>query len=203
MNESAPLEALKAQAVATRSFLAAGARHLDFDFCDTTHCQFLRSPPPLTSRVFQAVQATRGLVIEYRGKPLAALYSSRCGGHTGSLRDVGMEPGEGYPYYAVLCVWCRKHPLVWHTRVGNGGHALKPGDEAQRIAAARQWGWSAVPGSNFTATEDGAGWQLEGHSEGHGVGMCQFGAIGMATEGATFRQVLAHYYPNTTLTFQP
>jgi SpoIID/LytB domain protein len=30
--------------------------------------------------------------------------------------------------------------------------------------------------------------------------MCQFGAIGMASAGASFRQILAHYYPNTTLT---
>jgi hypothetical protein len=38
----APREALKAQAVASRSFLLAGkGRHVDFDFCDTTHCQFL------------------------------------------------------------------------------------------------------------------------------------------------------------------
>ena len=58
MDESAPIEALKAQAVATRSFLAAGRRHMDFDFCDTTHCQFLKSPPPLASRVSSAVLAS-------------------------------------------------------------------------------------------------------------------------------------------------
>ena len=41
-----PLEALKAQAVATRSyFVATRGRHRGFDFCDTTHCQFLREPP--------------------------------------------------------------------------------------------------------------------------------------------------------------
>src|SRR6266571_2973368 len=41
-----PLEALKAQAVAARSYFVAGrGRHHDFDFCDTTHCQFLREPP--------------------------------------------------------------------------------------------------------------------------------------------------------------
>ena len=65
MDQSAPMEALKAQAIATRSFLAAGSRHLDFDFCDTTHCQFLRSPPLSTSRVAKAVEATLGLVIVY------------------------------------------------------------------------------------------------------------------------------------------
>lgn len=199
MEESAPIEALKAQAVATRSFLAAGARHVDFDFCDTTHCQFLRSPPPSTSRVAEAVRSTRGMILLYRGKPLAALYSSRCGGRTRSLREVGMDFGEGYPYYAVLCEWCRRHPLVWRSTVDGRGRSLKPNDEAARIAAARQWGWSAIPGSDFTATEDGRGVQLEGHSAGHGVGMCQFGAIGMARAGSSFRQVLSHYYPNTSL----
>ena len=34
---------------------------------------------------------------------------------------------------------------------------------------------------------------------GHGVGMCQFGAIDMANSGSDFRQILAYYYPNTTL----
>jgi SpoIID/LytB domain protein len=158
MDESAPLEALKAQAVAARSFVAAGQRHLNFDFCDTTHCQFLKSPPALASRVTRAVQSTRGMILVYRGKPLAALYSSRCGGRTRSLRDAGMEPGGEYPYYAVPCAWCRRHPLTGHSGIGNSGH---------------------------------------------GVGMCQHGASGMAGEGASFRQILSHFYPNTQLTVQP
>ena len=60
MAESSPMEALKAQAVATRSFLAAGARHQDFDFCDTTHCQFLKSPPPLDEPGLSAVAGHAG-----------------------------------------------------------------------------------------------------------------------------------------------
>jgi stage II sporulation protein D len=203
MGETAPIEALKAQAVATRSFLSAGARHLDFDFCDTTHCQFLKSPPPMTSRVFGAVQATRGLVIEYLGKPLAAMYSSRCGGHTRSLRDVGLEPGESYPYFAVPCAWCLKHPFVWRSRIGNSGQQPRPDDERRRIAGTRLWGWSAIPGSDFTAAEDSSGWRLEGHSVGHSIGMCQHGAVGMAASGASFRQILSHFYPNTSLISRP
>jgi stage II sporulation protein D len=209
MAESAPMEALKAQAVVTRSFLTAGPRHvghlghLDFDFCDTTHCQFLKSPPPFTSRVTSAVQATRGLVLAYRGKPLAAMYSSRCGGQTRSLRDVGLNPGEAYPYYSVRCQWCRRHPATWQSKIGSSGQPPQPGDERRRIAEARQWGWSAIPGSDFKATADGEGWRLEGHSAGHGVGMCQMGAAGMAAAGAGFRKILSHYYPNTELISQP
>jgi stage II sporulation protein D len=38
----------------------------------------------------------------------------------------------------------------------------------------------------------GAGW-------GHGVGLCQIGAAVMATQSYDHAQILAHYYPNTTL----
>jgi hypothetical protein len=203
MMESASIEALEAQAVATRSFLAAGARHDDFDFCDTTHCQFLKSPPPSGSRVARAVQATQGLVLAYSDKPLAAMYSRRCGGKTRSLRDAGMEPGDAYPYFSVPCAWCRKHSFTWKSRIGSNAHTPQPGNESKRIAQARQWGWSAIPGSDFTASAESDGWHLEGHSLGHGVGMCQFGATGMALAGANFREILSHYYPNTTLISQP
>ena len=203
MAESAPMEALKAQAVVTRSFLTAGPRHLDFDFCDTTHCQFLKSPPAATSRVTSAVQATQGLVLAYRGKPLAAMYSSRCGGQTHTLRDVGLNPGDAYPYYSVRCQWCQRHPISWQSKIGASGEPPRPGNERSRIAAARQWGWGAIPGSDFTATADSTGWRLEGHSVGHGVGMCQMGATGMAQAGAGFHEILSHYYPNTELITLP
>jgi len=102
-----PIEAMKAQAVVARSFLIAShGRHEDFDFCDTTHCQFLRSPPAPGSAASRAAEDTRGLAIVYRGKVLAALYSANCGGHTQTLAEAGWHTGDapgGYPYFAVAC----------------------------------------------------------------------------------------------------
>jgi SpoIID/LytB domain protein len=40
---------------------------------------------------------------------------------------------------------------------------------------------------------------LAGHGWGHGHGMSQWGAYGAATQGLTWRQILAFYYPGTTL----
>jgi stage II sporulation protein D len=40
---------------------------------------------------------------------------------------------------------------------------------------------------------------FNGHGWGHGVGMSQYGAYGYAQHGATYDQILAHYYPGTTL----
>jgi len=70
---SAPLEALKAQAVAARSFFAAaGRRHRSFEFCDTTHCQFLREPPAADHPAARAARETAGLVLACRGAPNSA-----------------------------------------------------------------------------------------------------------------------------------
>ena len=40
---------------------------------------------------------------------------------------------------------------------------------------------------------------LDGRGWGHGVGMSQWGAEGYARHGFGYRQILAHYYPHTTI----
>ena len=40
---------------------------------------------------------------------------------------------------------------------------------------------------------------VEGHGYGHGIGMCQDGAHGMAKQNYTYKQILKHYYPGSTL----
>ncbi len=100
------LEALKAQAVAARSYALA---HLDeaaprgFDLCATASCQVYRgrtSEHPLADR---AVAETKGIVALYRGRPIHAYYTATCGGHTEDgeavfdddepyLRGVACEP---------------------------------------------------------------------------------------------------------------
>ena len=64
----AGLESLKAQAVVARSFLvAAHGRHARSDFCDTTHCQFLREPPAEGSLAERAARNTA--VSSWRTRP--------------------------------------------------------------------------------------------------------------------------------------
>ena len=189
----APLEALKAQAVATRSFYVAHASgHRDFDFCDTTHCQFLRQPPAENSPATLAAHQTRGMVLSYRGSVFAAMFSSSCGGRTKSLADVGL-PARDYPYFEVDCPYCRKHADHW-TRA-----ALPVHGERERLALNRQHGWSALPGTNYHVVDTVDGPEIEGSGLGHGLGLCQRGASAMAAEGSSFREILAHYYPNAVI----
>jgi stage II sporulation protein D len=43
------------------------------------------------------------------------------------------------------------------------------------------------------------GWVFTGRGWGHGVGLCQVGAYGMAASGFSYRDILSHYYPGTRI----
>ena len=63
----------------------------------------------------------------------------------------------------------------------------------------RRWlSRSHLPSSAFVAKMDTQGnWHFRGAGWGHGVGLCQIGAAMMALRGYTYRQILAHYFPDT------
>ena len=196
-----PLEALKAQAVVTRSYyFAAKARHANDEFCDLTHCQVLREPPPETSPAARATVETRGLVLDYEQKPFAAMFTRSCGGHTRTPADAGL-PTNGYPYYAVVCDYCHTRPYRWTRTVSSADAAILAKGEPGRLAVNRRMGWNTVPSNSFRAHIDGTEIVLEGTGQGHGIGLCQLGAAAMAAGGADFREILSHYFPNTSLQF--
>ncbi|MFL6197224.1 MAG: SpoIID/LytB domain-containing protein [Thermoanaerobaculia bacterium] len=61
-----------------------------------------------------------------------------------------------------------------------------------------------VPDTLFTAKRlaprnQPAGWLFTGRGFGHGVGLCQVGAYGMAQRGHTYREILTHYYTGVEL----
>ena len=204
-----PLEALKAQAVVTRSYFVAGrGRHANFDFCDLTHCQALREAPPRGSPALSAVRETRGLVVTYHEAPVATMFTRSCGGRTLTPAEIGISSRAdsplGYPYFAVVCDFCRQHPLHWSRTVSREDAAALSGHrEAARLAVDRRLGWNVVLSNSFTERKNGDQVVLEGLGQGHGVGLCQRGARAMAADGADFREIIQHYFPNTTLSAIP
>jgi stage II sporulation protein D len=60
----------------------------------------------------------------------------------------------------------------------------------------RLLGWSVVWSSLIDKLDFSAsGLVVEGRGSGHGVGLCQWGARGMAVEGASWQRILDRYYP--------
>ena len=110
------LEALKAQAVAARTYLERNLgqyRDEGYDVCATDTCQVYfgaRTEDPLAT---QAVLETRGLVATYEGKPINALYSSTCGGRTEDAEHIF---NERVPYLvSTSCEYKHPQPLPFTT----------------------------------------------------------------------------------------
>lgn len=78
-------------------------------------------------------------------------------------------------------------------RVASGGVGLEIRASRFRRAA----GYTKVRSLGFTITPATDGWVFYGSGYGHGVGMCQWGANGMAKAGKTHREILDRYYPGT------
>jgi stage II sporulation protein D len=91
-----PLEELKAQAIASRSFaLTGGVDGNGFDLYADTRSQVYEGLESEYARTNAMANATRGQVVEYQGKIAETLFSACSGGHTESIVNVF---GSSIPY---------------------------------------------------------------------------------------------------------
>jgi SpoIID/LytB domain protein len=77
-----PIEALKAQAVAARSYVLSSSGHGSFDVFDDTRSQAYGGVGAETAKTDQAVSATHLQVVLYKGKVAQTFFFSTSGGHT-------------------------------------------------------------------------------------------------------------------------
>jgi len=108
------LEALKAQAVAARTYVLRNrgqfASH-GYDICATPTCQVYRGKATEKALSTQAVDDTRGMIATYQGSLINALYTSTCGGHTETGSNI--FEGEDVPY--LVGVSCAPEREAWAT----------------------------------------------------------------------------------------
>jgi len=108
------MEALKAQAVAARSYVLAHKGEFEawgYDICATPACQVYKGRGTETDMTDRAVAETRGMVAAHRGRPINAYYTSTCGGHTEDAEN--MFDGEPIPY--LRGVACLPESKAWTT----------------------------------------------------------------------------------------
>ena len=240
-----PDEALKAQAVAARTYAmncAAGKKHGDAQVCaDYKCCQAWQDDAALReqwgadyahnmARIRQAVTDTDGQYLTYGGQLIRAVFHASSAGATESSAALwsgdapylvsvsSPETAQDVPNYvstaeiaadavraAVLdsypdCV-LGDDPGTWFgtpelddsgrvARIPVGSETLT-GAQVRALFSLRSAAFSvAYSGGTFTFTVTGSG---------HGVGMSQYGANVMAIRGSGYADILAHYYPGTTL----
>jgi stage II sporulation protein D len=77
---------------------------------------------------------------------------------------------------------------------GTRGSARLRGNDFRRMV-----GYETIKSTLFAVALDGSVARFSGRGYGHGVGMSQWGAKGMAEQGYTAEKILEYYYPGTTL----
>ncbi|MBQ2887829.1 MAG: SpoIID/LytB domain-containing protein [Firmicutes bacterium] len=173
------------------------------------------------AKVRQAVGDTGGQVLAVDGQPVAAYFHAVCGGMTENAADCW--GGEG-SFEAAPCFWdggaakalssCfwPKDKLAAKLGVDEADLALlvvtsHTGSGRVARVACKNKSWTGAEirsllGLNSTAfawlaTAEGFWFTVQGY--GHGVGLCQAGAAGMAEQGYDYQQILAHYYAGAEL----
>lgn len=220
-------EALKAQAVVARTYTlrmcSNSRKHPNADVCVQSNCcQGYREGE--SDRIRAAVESTAGQVLTYGGVLIEATYFSSAGGRTEDAVAVwGSDvpylqstdsPEEGYSeqyletvtmtaaeFEAALGISLEGPCETWLGEVnytaGGGvgtmviGDAVFKGTELRKLLGLRSTAMiMTAVGEHITITTRGFG---------HRVGMSQYGAEAMAVNGATYEEILAHYYHGTTL----
>jgi stage II sporulation protein D len=111
MNPDWPLEALKAQAVAARTYalqrrMMMRAADKPYDMEATVLSQVYLGADKIRPSVIEAVVATRGEVVAYKHRLVEALFHSTCGGTTVAANEVF---GNAVPYLSpAKCPWCKE-----------------------------------------------------------------------------------------------
>ncbi|MBO2519750.1 MULTISPECIES: stage II sporulation protein D [Limnochorda] len=179
-------------------------------------------------KIAEAVLATEGEILTYQGEPIFAAYHSTSGGQTEASENVWREAlpylvslydpyGARGPYAQTerfidrAQLAGRLGPLEWRgeepplfvlSRYPSG--RVERVQYGSRIYTGRQIREAlGLPSTWFEVIWEGNGARFLLRGYGHGVGMSQYGADGLARAGRTYREILAHYYPGTVLTTWP
>lgn len=239
------LEALKAQALAARTYIVRRLNEGKFDdvpaggqVLDTVRHQVYMDENQRrerwkdqyewkNQRITQAVRATAGVVLTYNGEPIDATFFSTSNGFTENSDEYWEKP---IPYLkSVASPWDIQSPRYEETVIKTTAElekdlGVKLAQEAstngawyriERTTTGNRVGKISIAGKEFTGREfreklnlnsSSFTMELRGNQVfittkgyGHGVGMSQWGANGMAKNGKSAEQIVKYFYQGINL----
>lgn len=230
------LEALKAQALAARTYVVNYMTHMEegslpegSDVTDTIQHQVYKNEKELKSlwgadynkkisKIKKAVAATKGEILTYDGNPITPAFFSTSNGYTENSEDYWKNK---LPYLrSVESPWDKKSPKYLDQEVftlekveqklgvsieaASDNVATMSRTESERVANI------TIGDKKFTGREvreklglRSSDFDIEQKNNhlifttkgfGHGIGMSQYGANGMAEEGKSYKDIVQHYY---------
>jgi stage II sporulation protein D len=243
MRSDWPIEALKAQAVAARSYALEKINSNEvsklngfesfYHVENSEKHQVSGSFNDEKQRTAIASSQTKGeVLITKTGKLVPIFFHAKCGGKTLKPEMVWSNPVEGYT--EVTCPYCHEtNQAQWSLELNqldfkhNLNQILKlhyaendKSKASMQLAPDRTYsrelnlyqsgelkavkkayfrkllGRNKIRSNNFKVTKKADKLVLTGAGYGHGVGMCQHGAMALAQKGYSYQQILKHYFPH-------
>lgn len=223
-----PIEALKAQAVAARSYALykrKTGRNSLYDVDTTIRTQVYKGLNTEYVTTHEAVNSTAGQIMTYNDSVILAAFHSSSGGHTENVEDIWTSP---LPYLRGVVDYDQQSPVFeWNkdfslgqfgSLLGIGVGNIKsivpervtPRGRVITMKVVGDRGSTKVSGKEirkvlglkstlFRVQAKGNNIQIYGRGFGHGLGLSQWGAYHLATQGVDYHNILAHYYQNARL----
>lgn len=235
MSYSWPIEALKAQAVAARTYTLKTLEHSKnkyFDLYSDVRSQMYKGGGKQYPSVKEAVDATKNKVLTYNDKLFYTYYHGNCGGGTDDVKSWNPHASSIKPLSGASCAY-DSHSKSYsfkqeipYAKVSSYVHGIGlPGSvksvkvahrtstgRATKLTVHSSKGTKTIACNNFRLAVglrsckltklqlSGKTLYAAGHGYGHGIGMCQDGANGMAKAGKNYEQILKNYYPGAKIT---
>ena len=227
------LEALKAQAVAARSYVMKQMERnikKEYDVVDTVINQVYLDKEQLMSvwknsyteninKIKTAVLQTKGEYVSYKGKVAEALFFSTSPGKTENseeiftnkvpyLRSVESSWDEISPvyntnktytleeFYSLLNIDYEEKLNIEVIRKTSTGRIKKIKINGKELTGSYVCSKLSLRSTYFEIIKEDNKIIIKNKGYGHGVGMSQYGAQGMAKEGYSYKEILKHYYTN-------
>lgn len=219
-------EYFKAQAVIARTYAYQHfTKHANegYHLCDDVHCQAYKGRS-LTELIGQAVAKTMDQVIcDSDSNLILAPFHSNCGGQTMNSGDVWLI---SLPYLkSVIDPYCGySRNAVWEKTIPESEWlgVLKTHGELEadtthnlnflQVSRMAKYNYKNIQiplvslrtefnlrSTLFSIKDEGENLKLSGKGYGHGVGLCQEGAMVMAKRGFTSSQIISFYYKDVFL----
>ncbi|MDP4266861.1 MAG: SpoIID/LytB domain-containing protein [Bacteroidota bacterium] len=197
-----------------------------YEMCDLVHCQVYNGKCRNTDILMAASETSGMVIVDERSKPINATYHSNCGGQTINSIDVwSINRSYLKPIVDKYCTsqpnarW-ERHCLkkAWLAYLGDKfNYPINDSGACNAALNFKQWTRKTyflndkdIPlskirndwlfkSSYFSIYTKGDSVVFKGRGYGHGVGLCQEGAMKMAEEGIKFRDIIKTYYHNVKI----
>lgn len=220
---NAHIDFYKAQALLARTYaLGHIERHVGegFNLCDEVHCQVYKGKSTKNSTILKATKETKGqVIIDMEGKLIVGAFHANCGGQTANAGDVWLTHHDYLT--SIIDPFCKGQPSSqWEVKVSIESwreFLILKGVDAENIPESkfvynpkgREYIYP-IEGKQIPLTDIRSHFNLrsayfsvdihsnsiriKGHGYGHGVGLCQDGAMQMAKKGKSYREIIQHYF---------